>query len=197
MQRLIKCNLWLPAGLLTQALAIADQDRNVGNSKPIRIDMDLNWDFTHTNQLFQDGLHGMRLAAANVIDTARLAFAQREYVGAHNIANIGEVAGGSEMPDVYNGRVAACLCLRDLRGPVGDGKAVILPRPDMVKWSHPDRKQMVAQCVLQGQHVLGYFADAVRAGWREKRVLGHRQLIRLDCTVNICRANVEHAPRDA
>ena len=62
--------------------------------------------------------------------------------------------------------------LRDLEGEIGRDEAPALTGAEMIERTRPHDRQVMAEVVLQRQHILRHFADAVGIGGAQRRIFG-------------------------
>jgi hypothetical protein len=102
----------------------------------------------------------MPLAGGDVVDLARPPALDRQPVGAHHVAHVGEVADRVEVADADHRRRQPGLDGGDLLGEVRGDEDVAAPRPGVVEAAGAQHLEAVALEVLVAEEVLPTFDTA-------------------------------------
>src|SRR2546425_906145 len=152
-----------PADRRLDLVRAPPQHRHVGRTEPRLVGTDLNAaDRGLCDQELKDALDGPVGAGAEVVDLAHAPALEQGPVAAHDVANIGEIAGGLEVTRGHHGFAQTRLDLGDLLREVRGGKGFASPGPGVVERARTDDVEPVALVVLVAHQVLRHLADRIR-----------------------------------
>src|SRR5919199_1317971 len=170
---------------------------NISGSQQRRVDARLDRDPAHAPELVDHLGDAHRASAAEIVDVARATPDQRQAVGAHHVARVGEVALDVQVADAQHRLPRPGLDLGQLPGKAGDDEARVVARAGVVERPHAHDRQAVLGEVLEAHHVLADLADGVRRGRPEGHGLVRRHLVWADPTVLVAGANHQDARSQA
>ena len=155
-----------------------------------RVDLVVDGDARDLAERGEQLAGGARDARADVED-ARLAVLGEHPVGAHDVADVGEVAAGVGAAGDDRDRVGARVqALGELAGEVGDRVDRLLARAGVVEGAGVDHAQAVRVGVEAGEQAGGGLRDRVRVLRAQRVRLGRRHGLRRP--VLLARADREH-----
>src|SRR5690606_14354672 len=162
-QRLLEGDGGLPPGRLPEGGVVAHQHGDVDRALEGRVDDEAHGPRRHPQERLGDVLDGHGVTAADVVHGPRLADLHEEAVGAHDVADVGDVAARREVADRHL-VAAVALVAGDARGERGGDEAVALPGAQVVERPDPDDRQPVAQPRLLGERGRGGAAGGAAGG---------------------------------
>src|SRR5919202_2093154 len=192
-QRRVPGDARLPAGQRRELAGVGLLSGDVRGSQQRRVDAPLDRHPAHAGELVDHLGDAHRAPAAEIVDLARDARDQRQAVGAHHVARVGEVALDVQVADAQHRLAHPRLDLGQLPGKAGDDKARVMARAGVVERSHAHHRQPVLGEVLEAHQVLADFADGVGRGRPEGHVLVRRHLVGADPAVLVAGADHQHA----
>src|SRR6267154_2183939 len=188
LERGLERNDGLPPGRLLESPGVPEQDGHVRGTHAGRVLLHLHLGLREAEEVIQHRADGPVLARADVVDLAGLALLEREPVGPHHVAHVGEIAAGLEIADPDHRRAATLLDVGDLLREIRADEHRAAARALVVEAARSDDRQLEAHEVLIAQHVLAHLAHRVGGEGAQRIGLADGELVLVDHAVLLARA---------